>query len=355
MFGASGIKSSGSHDLRETMEEPEQMARILYSTKESFKSPWLLTSEALDSLDLVVATEWKRLVTALDAKLESERESQVAARSSGRREEGRPWTSDEEDAARSQIEAELVRSYEFRKKRSLRVGFKSGRSLDAENFAEVRRNPHVQSDLAQEFDLKLSVGELSAKIELSRRVDTLDISVEPNDHPESGDLFLALCDWARKHRAPLWQRIWRALFEAQTVPWTVLFFVCLISLVAAVDSPGTEAKAEARELLASGVESDDQQRRAISLLLAIASGYRTDDARARTIPGWWIVMAVAGSASCLILSFPPRVHLAIGKGASRIAFWQTWSRVVGVVIPTLIVSSFVWEPAVGLVKALLDR
>ena len=126
--------------------------------------------------------------------------------------------------------------------------------------------------------------------------------------------------WADGLNVPQWQRIWRSLSGLQ---W-VLFFVLMsigATLTANVESAKRAGKwkSQAHELLQEGI-SDDEEREAIEVTLALLSEYPTsmsDGSSGNGAAQTFLAVFCVGFIVCVLLSFLQRAPLESEEAFSR--------------------------------------
>jgi len=112
------------------------------------------------------------------------------------------------------------------------------------------------------------------------------------------------------------------------------------------------AKLMARELLDKGISAVDVPE-AVELLLILQTKYHPGQPGIQW-PVWYRAIILLGFLVCVCLSIRPKSVLGIGKGAERIVWWRYWLKFIGITIPGLIVTSFIWPYIEELIRTLFS-
>jgi len=140
-------------------------------------------------------------------------------------------------------------------------------------------------------------------------------------------------NWAIKHQSPKWQRIWQNLNGLQWLAYALLFMVTLVILRVQLDSGiNKNTRQQAAQLLENGLQSEEITE-AIELLLSREVSYSAQINTKRSIPNWYIIFFFVSSIIAIILSYPPKVILGIGKGTTSIYRWRLWTKFIGITVP----------------------
>jgi hypothetical protein len=117
----------------------------------------------------------------------------------------------------------------------------------------------------------------------------------------------------------------------------ILLVIVSLTWSAAAELEGAAARKElAGKLLDDGL-TEDEQTAAIELLLAIESGYPVSkNGSSRTDPPGIGLLLIA-LVVAVVLSFPPKVAIGVGRGKRAVDRWRTWLRLVSYTVPVLVV------------------
>lgn len=324
------------------------MGQLLYPTDEKLGGPWLLDEKALEDFDGIVDSEWERLTLLRESEVNTEAERRVGER----REHFGGWTSDEEQAYREEVRKELREPSQYPHRRTLEIKFKSGRTLVTNSFADAKRDAATHGEVAIGFSFRMKSGERTGEVELPYYGNDLRVSASPQGSSPSLELFLALREWAIRYRAPRWQRLWRSQLYWL---WMLFGVLLLTTTIALAGGSPKFAKEEARRLLSGGLQTTEEKERALELTLSLLADYQPEGTGEPGMPGWYLLLNGAAFISCFILSFRPSVTLGIGRGCARLKWWRWWMRIVGVVVPGLLFSSFVVPQIVDGIRRLLGK
>ncbi len=312
------------------------MARLSFPTEGQIRPPLLIDANQLEGLDQLkdkhidgLRGERERRISELVSNLIRERLARGALKE------------DQVESEGARIRESVARDNRLEREiRSVTIYLPRGKEVQGNRFADAISHPVGEKETPLGFLLYLKVGEVEAQVSLagSWRKD-LHIKVEPNDAEIAQELFGALRNWASDVEAPRWQQNWlefRFVFATLLYPWILMGLVA-IPLSNWGEASRTVQKAEARKLLANGINPANQQR-ALELLLAIESDYdpgvRTPSLGLRYW-GYFALGAILLSAGCIC----PRISIGIWNGKQRLRRWRFWVRTVTVTVPALVVTS----------------
>ena len=351
------------------------MAEFIYTTSSFDRAPWLIDSEGLEALDVILDEEEARLLKRNEDRLNAqvERELQddwfvkskistldtielrknLGLDSADRQGDEEPQKVVAQDRSREavlqeikqgrreEIRAKLVTaSYsDYLQSRSLTIRLKKNKKVVVKSFGEALREQSLMEEEPVGFTFALRTGEIRCTIDM-RDDGSLDISVSPEHLQESRELFAALQRWAAPKRPPIWQRFW-VLFNP--IQWGFWITLLLVSGLIVNDSKSYAKETfrnQAHQLLKDGI-SQDEQIKAIETILAIQAEYIPPGQQSGT-PGWLKLLIFGGFAICLVLTFPPKSLIGIGKGQVAIVRWRKWMRFVFIIVPGFIFLNIVW-------------
>jgi hypothetical protein len=320
------------------------MTTFTYSTELDFRGPWLLETEALEQLHKILDSAW---LTYQETKLALIEQTVVAAAAQEARKRGR--TVDDE-WMREQRLLEM-RRYSSDKRR-VRVDLGGSKSITTETVSQAIAELAVTNELPAAMDISLQMKTIEASVSVggSRiwRSDSLRIRVSPESNQEARELFGALRQWAKTYQPPIWQQVWPIEPFYHWMVWIFLVYIGFIFLPSSSDVGKAQLSAKARELLADGLQPGEQTE-ALEILLRLQTG--TVPNITIGFPGWFKVFFWAGLLIALILTIRPKVVLGMGRGTDAIKRWRLWLRFVGVTVPGVIFTSFVWPFIETLIRA----
>jgi hypothetical protein len=337
------------------------MAEFIYSTSLSIDRPWLIDVNHLQSLDALLEEEAARLSKRNRERLNTEIEEQLShdiKLELARMREDRIKLKSEagigdknsepaldldevKQRRREEIKTQLLSHpySDYAENRSITIHLEKNKRVVVKSFAEALRQQSLSDEMPVGFDDVLRSGEIKCEIEL-RKSGTLDISVSPEHLAESRELFAALQRWAQPIRPPKWQRFWASINPLQ---WMLLLFAISVSALAIGDSTDSAKrfyKEQAVHLLKDGV-SQDEQLKAIEMILALETGF-VPPSQSTPVPGWFWFLLCGGFVVCLVLSFPPKSIIGVGKGQEAINHWRIWMRIVFIIVPSFIFLNIIW-------------
>jgi hypothetical protein len=311
------------------------MAKLSFPTSTEIKGPLLIDPTQLEVLDQIIDRHLERI--------REYRNNVVNEQASKEAREGVSEGLMKEDQVASyeaKCKRELLSTYRFGETRSFSLYLTRGREIQAHRFSEAASQPVGDQETALGFSSYLKVGEVEAKIRLrSSRSEGISIDVEPNHVEVAQELFGALSNWASDIEAPKWQQRWLEFKELAVVVLSLvlIFGFILVPLLNWGGAGKSASTAEARKLLASGINSSNEQR-AITLLLAIASDYDPGVPAPSLGTRYWGYLLLS-FVVLLIGSSCPSVSIGLWKGKRRLKARRWWIRTVAVAIPTIFVSS----------------
>lgn len=308
------------------------MADFIYSTSYKRAGPWLVDTKALERLDEIIEQEYKRIMQAEDSRrVQEAREAVLSGLRAGER------LSEDELEQRIQKRLDPISNYE--KRRVIRLRFDDKTKLESSSIAEAKRHPDIGNRHVKYLEIDLQYGRIECRLDLPEYSDELALTVKPEKSAVARDVFASFRDWARSLEARGWLRYWNpALF------WFIWMLALWISLavMAAMASTPLRAKVEAHQLLDKGISKGDELK-ALTLLLSIESDYNSPGSRSTT-NHWTIWLAVGLLCAlliCALLSFKPKVVIAIGAGEAAIGRWRAYIKFVSWTLPVWIFLTFI--------------
>ena len=302
------------------------MALIIYPTEKDQSAPWLIDRQKLDQLDDLIQKNYSALKEARDLKVKAAVEKE--------------FRTIKPELRNPRVKADLFRriknSYQFEGESLIvTIILSKGRKVEASNIQEAGKMPILADEIPIGLEINLEVADTKIDIALGKyRRDTLHYLVKSNDENFRRDVAYSLESWIKSIRPPLWQRIWKIIQGIQ-----VLFiFIPLIFMIVTFPNPAKQYRnsltSEINEIIQGGVDSTTINR-AVELLLVIAADY--SPSKYNTSISSWLAKLIK-LCSCLVaftlvFSFPPRSHIGIGRGESRVRFWKLYTRILSVTIP----------------------
>lgn len=309
------------------------MAELHYPTKVELVGPWLITAEQLEALDEVVDREAVALQTSADARLANYLDDYIARHFES-------YQVEQREKIRAERRSDWQKSGSYEVKRELRVSLQDHKRLSASTFKEASRHPEIAASRIVELEMELGNGETRCSLSIGGRWNdnNLRLSVSGDNQQDRESLFFALRKWVSDCQAPGWQRAWNwtASHWTQWFIWwaLVVSFFLKDLLVKSGDSPYVDA---AHKLLAKGIDSKDITK-ALEFILALESGYGIRSSPSGN-PILFLLVAVGGLLVCIALSIHPHFEVGLGKGRSRLRFWNWWTRCVAVSLPIFVLST----------------
>jgi len=328
------------------------MPEMIYKTNLDERGAWLLGQEELETLDQIIDSEWQRLNAENEKEIEAEAASLAADKQMFLR-------GDENEIEPSELRRRALdhvrRQYPFCKSnKSITLLFKGGARLEISSFAEAAKHPDTVSQLPIGFTVSLQSGQYAVEANLDR-YDYLGIRVSPDGRYVSREIFTIFARWVQKARPRRLVRIWSSLSYYGIAPFTLLFgilFCVLVTVAFAIrtENPPWPEKQRATELLQEGITAANQQE-AIGICLALlAEQGKPEPVKTWTLPIRPLIISLAVILVFVLLCFPPRTVIGIGKGEQKLAHWKQYLKFVFVSIPGVVLASVLIPWVIELVK-----
>ncbi|MCX6828948.1 MAG: hypothetical protein NT002_06650 [candidate division Zixibacteria bacterium] len=317
---------------------------IQYPTEMRIAGPWLLNDEALQQLDNILDEEWKRLESSRESLLTKDAEERLQYR----QEQG--LHKDISEGERISLINELRESASYplrRSNRNINITLKGGGTYKAERFSTVMRDNTLLNEIATGFSTDLESADMRYRINVSSEQNELRIDVSPEQAPAAREAFVAFRQWAIKNSAPSWQRI-LGRFSEFGLPILIALFMGMLFSIMAINTT-QDARRRAKALLEQGITQQNETE-AIELLLIMRTDYDPKSSGV-LIPYWFKVVFGGGLLSAIVLSIKPKTILGIGRGTKIIGRWRLWHRIVSIIIPGLLFTSFILPTIVDWIKS----
>jgi hypothetical protein len=299
------------------------MNRFEYPTSKMVKEPFLLDSQSLIELDNIVNEIEEQFKKGIESEI-NEKVSQYKIDNS------------EKDYVR--YENSLRGSYEYRKQsKSLRV-FLKDRTMISQSFEEAIKEPANSNEIVREFKYELEVGKYELSISLNNFYsNSLNARIEPSNDLLVYDSYYKLNRWIEKNKSNKWVQIWKET-RYFIIP-LLLSIILLYSGISELLKPNYNVLIdnEIEKILANGIDSSETNK-ALELLLMknyskIGESYIIDKSESYGISPIIIGILIM----IIILLFPPKSYLGIGKGDMLIKRWRLWLKFISVILPMSIV------------------
>lgn len=321
--------------------QEDNIMPIQYPTTIEISGPWLLDDESLLQLDAIVDEEFQRLESRRKALIEEEARKKVQERiESGFIKKG---TEKEKEYLEIYINDP---SYSLAlSNRQVSLLLKNKVTYTTDKFTSALRDNALLDEIVTGFSVDIESSDIRCKVYTKNWSNELAVNVSPETNNEAREIFVSLRNWAEKNTSSYWKQLWGKIDFPLFFVWLMVIFIGFMLWSMSISSTAvtSDAKLRAHDLLDSGITQQNSLE-AIELLLIIQTGY-DPSARAvvREIPTWLMIVFWSGLILNILLSFKPKTPiLGIGKGRSLILKWRFWQRLVGVTIPGLIFSSFLW-------------
>lgn len=311
------------------------MERVIYSTETDQEGPWLISQAKLLELDSILALERKRALKFNETAIEKEADSVS-------------WIdTDLSDEQRRKKQLDCARRrYPYNVNRlQITLLCRSGKSFEVDSFKEAARSPSVSEEEVVGFTVGFKWGEIDGSLRL-RRSAALSLSVSPEGPVVSRDAFFALREWVESLKPARWMKAWLSLSNLQWPVWFLFLVIAAVTSFEKVKAGNWAYQDRAKSLVGKKLTSAEQEE-ALRVLIALQTEHEKprDTYRFRAINPISSAFA-AFTVVCIVLSFPPRVVLEIGKNKAHYQRWRWWTKTIFVTIPIILFSSFVWPKIV---------
>ncbi len=314
------------------------MSALVYTLEKRFDGPWLLSRDALLDLDRAMDGIYERFEIDTAQLIEEEIEQSIKGNTSDGLDEKRMWW-------REQITPRM------KLRRSAKLMLSHSKYIQDETLEDLLANPELHDEAPIGIEVEVYGPKRNARLQLRAGLfenAALRIAASPETAKSAREAFSALQHWAMANQAPTWQRVWRRITGFHWFVWLVL--VVLLSQAVPTQSEVVEEqlRVAAREMLMEGI-SDEEVASALELLVRFHAKEAPQELRVE-MPSWFAIIVFGGLFVCAMLSICPNLVLGIGRSKSRLGYWRTWLKFVGVTVPSVVFLSFVWPHIVEWLK-----
>jgi hypothetical protein len=329
------------------------MAEVLTRSPVYVRGFWLLEEKALEDLDTILEEHWVQRQEATKEVIEKDARKIIDERKE--RESYAKLPEEEKKRENKEIRAQVAQRYGHSwTKREVVLTFTSAKVLRYSTIAQILKAISIKKEMPQTLAITMKGMSESCKIDIPASTNNSEIyvSVYPDDSALNRSFVDQIEHWAERNRAPFWQCYWKQYFMLAWLLFFVLLFVSWITvLVWASVSPGKDAvRAEASSLLDQGLKTKEDETKALHLTLSLLAGHYQ---KQNSLPPFWMWLpGLVGLVVAIVLSFPPKTVIGIGKGVGTIASWQRWIRLISYTVPLLIFTGFIIPFARDFLKTL---
>lgn len=310
---------------------------IQYPTEVDLPGPWLLEDQALLQLEQILDEEWNHLESRRNALIEDEANEKVQQWQKS----GLLKTAKE----RKEKLKEFIEDPPYtlqRSKINVTLFLKNKGTYPTEKFSLALRDNALLDEVVTGFSVDMESADFRCRISTKSWSDELHIDVSPENTTEAREIYVSLRNWAEKNSPPYWQLLWKKIDNINWYIWLCLVLIGAFIWSTTLSNSVTNAKQRARDLLDTGITQQNLTE-AIELSLIIQTEYDpTTPPVNKNIPSWLKILFWSGLILNILLSFRAKTLLGIGKGRKLIINWKIWNKLVGITIPGLLFTSFVW-------------
>lgn len=298
------------------------MSKIIYNGSFDIKGPILLELIDLERLDDIIEKEWNVISNDLEIKKKEEFERQKIK-----------YPSIDEKDFMNQIES----SFGFRKEKHLVIKCKTGNTIVSNTFKDASKEPAIQNEIPESFELIMSAGEFSTKISLKQySTDELSIKITPEDYSYSRDLIYDLKKWVDTFKPNLGMKIWKSLHD---FIWLIFGLICgMFSWIIIPQITSNELYESGKQLLKGGIDNSEINK-ALEIILAKEIGYNPNNISKDSTKTSIVILSILLFSLLLAItfSFIPKTNMSLGKGEMKVKKWKTWLKILFFIIPVYIV------------------
>ena len=299
------------------------MAQVIYPCEETFRGPWLLEREGLDSLDAVIKEQMERLEARRKHLLENairrekdqlhNTEEYKALDEAGRKEEDK----------KAKMRVESAPAY-AEGKCVVTLTLSSKSRVVEDSFGKAAMEPACESHSVVKAEVKLTCGDITAEIVVPtpEKNSPLRVVTLPEGSEAARETFTKFRLWAEDHK-PDWLRIINGLPPIAIFAFALSLSILLSMLTLLIGSRrGGESWAEEAKDVLEKKMTPELQGRALQLLLR-KEVYGRDPEIEVSFPYWVRCSIVMILIATLLLVIQATTAFEIGKGKTSVK-WQKW-------------------------------
>jgi hypothetical protein len=331
----------------------DTMAEVLTRSSVYVSGFWLLEAKALQDLDTILEEDWIQR-----QEVKKEAIEKVAKKIIDERKERKSYdelSEEDKKKANKEIRAEVAQQYEFSLgKREVVLTLASAKVLRYSTIAEILKDIAVKKEMPETLAIDTKCMSERCKIDIpaSTNNSNIYVYVYPEDSPLNRSFVDQIEHWAERNRAPSWQCYWNQNFMLAWILFIVLLCVSWIgtTIWASYSTRKDAVRAEASTLLDQGLKTKEDETKALHLTLSLLAGHHQK--QESPPPLWAWLPSLVGLVVAVVLSFPPKTVIGIGKGVDSIARWQCWIKLISYTVPVLILTGFIIPLARDYLKTL---
>lgn len=276
------------------------MSRYVLTGSQLFYGPTVVDRDKLDQFDDILKNAREIVFEESDKECEHAVEEELKELNvSGK----------EREVEREKIRNRL-RSY-YKKSYDLRIIIDEHRAVKVDSFADA----HASTDIIQTdpvgFEASIDGSRTKAEIKVSGGY--IYIYVSPKDSETAQRIFGLLMSWVNEVKPKAYRKLWESLNPLQ---W--MFFVLGVGLllgfsIVKTDSGRKALETKAQQILDGGV-SLDEELAALEIMLTLETNNYPKSTRKIKITPTFCAGTTLLLFISILLSFPPRTAIGIGKG-----------------------------------------
>ena len=305
------------------------MAEIIRKTEATFFGPWLLDSAALAALDEIIDEQWLRLEAHKREQIE-EAMRQARERSPDTR------TVDDKDIRRR---AENDDRYQG-DGRMIVLTLSSGNKVRVNSFREAADDVNCQDHEVTKLEVRLYCGgirgDLVVPVLTPNKGPGLSLVTLPEASERADELFVRLRKWAEQYKPDLFRQMCgMGPLGAWATFGIFLMLLAMIGFSTGTIYETSTWKDEVRELLANGVNPDNQGRALELLLQKVAS--RPEEGAKLNLPTWFVIGAAILAVFATLFTIKARTAFEIGRGAASVYRQKQYDRFLRKIVPAFLI------------------
>lgn len=228
----------------------------------------------------------------------------------------------------------------FETKRELAIDFNQHKSVSVESFSHAKSHTDIINISPLGFSLKIKGKLTEASLSLSDY--RLSVSVYPKNSATAERAFGLLLAWASDLKPKWYIRAWKTLNPMQW--WFAFIFISILfsstSKTTYIDSEKILLKDQATLILKDGL-TPDENLKALEIMLKLETENYKPETKKLTIDPPFYVISGFVIFIAILLSFPPKTAISLGRGRKTVKRIQFIEKVIFFTIPLMILTGFI--------------
>jgi hypothetical protein len=313
------------------------MGHLIIPTEREIAGPWFLGNSELEELDDVFGFIDAEMIKAFDVEIEEEANEMIKSR-----------TTTELASTITRLKA---RSY-IRNAKKVTLISKDEKRLIDNSLRGILKDSKIKDFKPKELRLEIEHGNNELSIIIKKVFDDkLSYKVKCSSQDSQEEIRYKLDNLLEKHRPNKFKQIWTK-YAYYIGLLSFIFILTSFSIYVLKDSTDVKStyQNEINTLLKSGVTNDNQNK-AIELLLKYSSDYRPENIRNNSIFDKSFYRMFSISIFVLLISiFHPKTVIGIGRDRNLQNFYRFYTAFVLFTIPSI----FIIPPIIDFIKRFIN-